>query len=309
MNRFNGYAADNFPFRDGFRAINSVLVFYIYGQSDKSGLYIDDYGFGEFKVTSPESVEQFSKKILTVAESLNDVDIYYAIIPDKSIYSNKYLPGFNLMLIEQIMNDYLDTDLYTYIDISEALDADSYYSTDLHWNQVMLNGVLDKLEASMGLNFDLSLFSEEYICEFYGVYPGQLALPSRSDSLRYMENQSITAMYLNEWTMEPEPGLVYNPNKLSELDAYDFFLSGAQPLVILENTDLDSDRVLYLFRDSFSSSLAPLLASTYSKIYLIDLRYIDMRILSRFVEFKPGSDALFIYSSLVINNPDILQVG
>jgi hypothetical protein len=77
-------------------------------------------------------------------------------------------------------------------------------------------------------------------------------------------------------------------------------------LIILENENSGTDRELYLFRDSFSSSLAPLLAGAYSKAAIIDLRYIDMRTLARFIDFKPGSDALFLYSAQILNNPDML---
>jgi hypothetical protein len=70
----------------------------------------------------------------------------------------------------------------------------------------------------------------------------------------------------------------------------------------------ESGRELYLFRDSFGSSLAPLLTGAYSRITLIDLRYIDSRVLSDFVEFSPRADVLFLYSAQILNNPDALLV-
>jgi hypothetical protein len=143
---------------------------------------------------------------------------------------------------------------------------------------------------------------------FEGVYAGQLALPIGTDSLRFLSNPSITASRLNDSSMEFEPTPVYDWGELTGMDPYSFFLSGAQPLVVLENSDAASDKELYLFRDSFSSSLAPLLASAYSKVVLIDLRYIDARTLGRFIDFKQGSDALFLYSTLVLGNPDMLLV-
>ena len=160
----------------------------------------------------------------------------------------------------------------------------------------------------MGFDADLSGYVQEYAGEFEGVYSGQLALPIGTDSMRYLSNPSLTATYLDDRTMELVAGPVYNLERFAGIDPYDFFLSGAQPLIILENSDAASDKELYLFRDSFSSSLAPLLASGYSKVFLIDLRYIDMRTLGRYVEFKPASDALFLYSTLVLNNSDMLLV-
>ena len=61
-----------------------------------------------------------------------------------------------------------------------------------------------------------------------------------------------------------------------------------------------------IFRDSFASSLAPLLAEGYSKITLVDIRYLSPVLLGRFVDFH-GQDVLFIYSTLVINNSTIIK--
>jgi len=308
MSKLDSYSADNFPFRDSFRTLSSALVFGAFLQTDKNGLYMDAYGAGEFKRIDPDAVGQIAAKIQTVAEALSGVNIYYACIPDKSIYSEKNLPGFDPVFMEQLLTENLGMDKFTYIDLTDVLDAGSYYRTDLHWNQVKLGGVLDKLGASMGFEADISRYSLEYAGEFQGVYSGQIALPVGTDELDYLSDLSLTAAYLNESVMELEPGSVYNAEKFSGLDAYDFFLSGAQPLIILENENSISDKELYLFRDSFSSSLAPLLAGSYARVILIDLRYIDMRDLARFIGFKPGSDALFLYSTLVLSNPDMLLV-
>lgn len=55
-----------------------------------------------------------------------------------------------------------------------------------------------------------------------------------------------------------------------------------------------------LFRDSFGSSIAPLFLENYSKITLVDLRYISKDVLENFIEFDK-QDVLFLYSTLVLN--------
>jgi hypothetical protein len=116
------------------------------------------------------------------------------------------------------------------------------------------------------------------------------------------------ASYLNETTLELEPGEVYYPGEVSGVDPYNVFLNGPQPLVVIENKLAQDERELYLFRDSYGSSLAPLLAPAYSKVTVIDLRYINADMLTRFVAFTPGADALFIYGSQSFNSPGVLQV-
>ena len=41
MSKFDDYAADRFVFRDTFRSIHAFMVFNMYMQTDKSGLYRD----------------------------------------------------------------------------------------------------------------------------------------------------------------------------------------------------------------------------------------------------------------------------
>ena len=308
MDRFDSYAADAFPFRDRFRALSSALAFGVFRQTDKNGLYMDANGAGEFKRIDPDSVVQLSEKILTVSDALSGVNIYYAFIPDKSIFSDKKLPGFDPELAKQLLTETPGMEKLTFINLTDALNADSFYRTDLHWDQIKLGSVLNALGASMGFDADLTSYAMDYAGELKGVYSGQLALPIGTDSIYYLSNPSLSAAHLNDLRMDLGSGDLYDWKKLSGLDAYDFFLSGAEPLIMLDNKDTTSDRMLYLFRDSFSSSLAPLIADAYSKVVLIDLRYIDMRSLSQFVEFIPGSDALFLYSTQVLNNSDMLLV-
>lgn len=67
-----------------------------------------------------------------------------------------------------------------------------------------------------------------------------------------------------------------------------------------------SSKELVLFRDSFGSSIAPLLLEGYSKITLVDIRYIHPDYLEQYMDFT-DCDVLFLYSTLVLNNSDTLK--
>ena len=56
----------------------------------------------------------------------------------------------------------------------------------------------------------------------------------------------------------------------------------------------------------FYSSLIPLLVPYYNKITLVDTRYISPKILGEYIDFK-GSDVLFMYNVMTINNSSILR--
>jgi len=308
MSKFDDYAADRFVFRDAFRGMRAFFVFDIFRQTDKSGLYrSSEVGLGEFKRTNPTSFRQTSERIRKAADSLSgyDMNIYYSVVPDKSTFAERYMPGFDLGLAESILFDVLGQ--YRYISVADAVSAGSFYRTDLHWNQSRIEGVTNHLLTSMGANAVSGGRSEVRAGNFSGVYAGQLALPVVPDIMTYMDIPGLRVSYLNEKTLEFETGPTYDLDRFEGVDPYDMFLRGPQPLIVIEN-DTAPKRELYLFRDSFGSSLAPLLAQSYSKVTVIDMRYIHLMLLDQFIEFTPNSDVLFIYSSQIFNNPSILQV-
>ena len=59
---------------------------------------------------------------------------------------------------------------------------------------------------------------------------------------------------------------VYDRTKLDSWDLYDVFLSGPAAVLTVENPGAKTDRELIVFRDSFGSSLVPLLLPGYSKV-------------------------------------------
>jgi len=307
MSKFENYAADRFVFRDTLRTIQAFVVLDIYQQNDKSRLYRSkNVGVGEFRRTDRTAFRQTAERIKKAADSLSgfDMNINYSVVPDKSIFAESYMPGFDLEIAEAILAEVLSD--YEYIPLADKLGANSFYRTDLHWDQTKIADVTGRLLSAMGTDTVSGERAKLEAGEFYGVYAGQLALPVTADILTYYDIAGLEVSYLNEKTLQFESGPVYDPERFAGVDPYDIFLRGPQPLIVIENQSAP-ERELYLFRDSFGSSLAPLLTSAYSKITLIDLRYIHLSLLDQFIEFTPGADVLFIYSSQIFNNPSVLQ--
>ena len=77
-------------------------------------------------------------------------------------------------------------------------------------------------------------------------------------------------------------------------------------MLTVENPAAGNHRELIVFRDSFGSSLAPLLVPGYSKVTLLDIRYLPTDFLSQAVEFR-DQDVLFLYSTQVLNQSAMLK--
>lgn len=102
---------------------------------------------------------------------------------------------------------------------------------------------------------------------------------------------------------------VYQLDKLDDgksLDKYDVFVGGASSLQVIESPDAVTDRRLVIFRDSYTSSLVPLLLGAYREITLVDLRYIDSARIGEYVDFE-DADVLFLYNTAIINHAEMLK--
>ena len=94
--------------------------------------------------------------------------------------------------------------------------------------------------------------------------------------------------------------------RYKRMDGYDVFLHGAQAVLQIENPLAETDRELVIFRDSFGSSLAPLLLPAYKTITLVDIRYVASEYVGQFVDFH-GQDVLILYSTTLINGAGVLR--
>ena len=139
---------------------------------------------------------------------------------------------------------------------------------------------------------------------FTGVYYGQAALPLAQETMYYLTSPLLQSASVTH--ADGSVTKVYDEVKLGSRDLYDFFLSGSEPLLTIENPDADTEKELVLFRDSFGSSLAPLLAEGYKTITLVDIRYLGSPMLGRMLDFH-GQDVLFLYSTGVLNHSETLK--
>lgn len=99
---------------------------------------------------------------------------------------------------------------------------------------------------------------------------------------------------------------IYDIEKRDSRDLYDIYLSGAAALQRIEVPGATTDRELVVFRDSFGSSVVPLLVQGYGAVTLVDLRYVSSDLLGQFLHFH-DQDVLFLYSTLVINASGALK--
>lgn len=309
MTDFERYTLDQFPLRDAFRRLKAVVHYDLLGQRDNNGIYLTGGSAAELEYPLNEvSVSNALKKFNALYETyLSGSRVVVSVVPDKGYYlaeKNGY-PTMDYEALFAAVEDGMDW--AEYVDLTDLLSAEDYYRTDTHWRQEQLLDVSQRLchalDAQSFLPEELNQTTVER--PFYGVYCGQAALPMKPDTMYTMENSLISACTVyNHETKETTS--VYNMDKLESRDLYDVYLSGATPLLTIDNPNAETDRELIVFRDSFGSSLTPLLLKSYKTVTLVDIRYLASDYLGQFVDFH-GQDVLFLYSTLVLNNSGTLK--
>ena len=309
MSKMEEYAVDNYPFRDFFRRIKALSNRYLFGQQDNNGIYLSgDYAATMEYPLHEDSIDYAAEKFRYLYETYfaqSEGNVYLSVIPDKSYFMAEK-EGKLRLDYEKMITQLRDSMEYaTYIDIFGDLQLEDYYKTDTHWRQEKILDVAEKLANAMGTQLTGSYTENTLDRDFYGVYYGQSALPLQPEKIHYLTSDILDQCKVYDLQNEKE-STVYDMEKAYGKDAYEMFLSGSISLMTIENPNASNDRELVVFRDSFGSSITPLLVSGYSKITLVDIRYLPSAYLSRFVEFE-NQDVLFLYSTSVLNNSDTLK--
>lgn len=311
MDEFETYSQDQFPMREGFRRIHSGASKYLLRKTENNDLCLVDGYISKLEYTiNEDSVDWSLNRIRYIYENyLADSDVYFAIIPDKNYYLSGNL-GYITYDYDAFIERFRDetSDIASFIDLRDHLSLRNFYYTDTHWKQETLLNVTDYMLYTMTGRGWMEHTNNVVLCEnlysdsFEGVYYGQLALPVEKDSLMYMSGYYIDDLkaYCYD-TGSPIPIDIYDMEKGEGLDAYELYLTGSKALITIDNPNADTDKELIIFRDSFSSSIAPLLAGGYRKVTLVDIRYISPAMVGRFIEFE-GKDVLFLYSAQILNN-------
>ncbi len=272
--------------------------------------YVEDEAIYEKTGDINETVlENNIEKINAICEKyLNNMNIFFSIIPDKEYYLKDCISTEFSELENKVKSNL--NEKVKYFNISDTLSLNDFYKTDMHWKQENLQDVVEKIEKEMNLNISKIDYEEESLGDFYGTYYKEIENSNiEPDELKYLNNSIVeNCKVYNSETYKEER--VYNLDKVNETrNKYDLFLSGASSIITITNEIAKTDKRLILFRDSFGSSIAPLLVENYKEIVLIDIRYVNYTILDNYIDFGKykGADVLFLYSSRVINKSGIFR--
>ncbi len=324
---------DQFPGRDVFRMAKAEIETRFLGKADADGYYKKEQAIYKVEDTLNEkNIRRAAEKMRQIKESyFEQTACYYSVIPDKSYYLGEdEHPKLDEEKLLELMKEQLSA--AEYLNLYDQLELDDYYRTDLHWKQEEITDVAEFLAGQMKKGKEG--YSDEKISEmksdlerketdfpeemketeeaklatdqFYGAYAKASALSVKPDEMYYIENAGIRDLQVYDYE-KGEKVSVYAPQKLGGMDDYDFFLWGARALLTMKNPSVKSGKKLLVFRDSFGSSIAPLLAEYYEEVTLVDLRYVSVTQAMKQLEDKEYDTVLFLYSASILNHSDSMK--
>lgn len=306
---FESYTLDQFPLRDRFRTLKSRLSLDLFRQKDNHGVYL--VGDSVAKLEYPMNEDSLSHAIgrftFVYDKYLKDSDakVYQAIVPDKNYYlaaQNGYPAIDYAAFFSRFETGMPWAEM---IDLSGSLSIEDYYRTDLHWRQENIFPAAKTLAEAMGAAITDDFTKQTLARDYYGLYYGYAALPTQPEKISYLTNSAIQNAVVTNFETGKTSN-VYDMALAEGDDPYEMFLSGSVSLLTIENPEAETERELVIFRDSFASSLAPLLLEGYRKITLVDIRYLMPEMLGRFISFT-DQDVLFLYSVNVLNNSQTIK--
>ena len=306
MGKFEDYTLDQFPLRDAFRSFKANIQLKLFGQKDNNNIYVVDGYAAQLEYPyDTASIDRALSRFQYVYDNyLTDCNVFLTVVPDKGYYLAEE-NGYPAMDYEAMFADLRNGMPWAeFIDLTDTLNLDSYYRTDTHWRQEAIGPAAQKIADALGVT--VGEFAEKDMdTPFYGVYCGQSALNLDPDEIRVMEADWMADCRVYD-AESGSWGEIYDLPKLEGQDPYEVYLSGSRSLLTIDNPNAATDRELIIFRDSFGSSVAPLLVKDYARVTLVDIHYMSPTILGNFIEFG-GQDVLFLYSTLVLNNSETIK--
>lgn len=305
IDAFEDYTVDQFPMRDGFRTLYAFYRKNVMHLKDTNDLAVED-GYivkvesGVNEISLDHAIGKFRYIYETYLRE-QGITPYFAVVPDKNYYFSKEHPAYISIDYARMM-EILQSELseMEFISLFAHLELSDYYKTDTHWSQDKILAVRDALAEKLGVS-GFGEYTVNEIYPFYGVYHGQSALDLPADTIYYLKNDTLNACTVYDYETGKTMG-IYDLAKFDSREPYDVFLSGTKAMLRIDNPHADTDKDLIVFRDSFGSSLLPLLAEGYRSIYIVDIRYIAASQLGVFDLDFAGKDVLFLYSTLVLND-------
>lgn len=317
MDDFETYFADHLVGRDlwveGANTISKLT-----GKQEINGVYtVDNQMIQAFKEYDEEEVAKSIAAMNKFAERFPDKQMSFMLVPTAQELFKDKLPSYAGLLSEK---DFIEK-CYSQLEGIAPIDALSYlsehkneylcYRTDHHWTSLGAYYAYCAAAKTLGYGaYGLNSFNVETVSsDFRGtLYSKTLDSGVPADSMDYYTlangEPKVTLKSINNGK-ETVYDSLYVRDYLKVKDKYSSFTGENAPVVEI-TTNVDNGKKLLVIKDSYAHSLVPFLSKHYSKITMIDMRYINMG-LDSVINLDEYEQVLFMQNVITFTEDSYLK--
>ncbi len=306
MDTFETYLNDQFPLRDKWIALKTDIQ-QLFGKTDINGTYLGSDGYLFEKWTEndfqQENLQKNIESVKNFAQANNDIKGTILIVPTASLPLQDKLPKNAPVFNQNKAFDMIYLNLgknCEWIDMRPALEAHKneyiYYKTDHHWTTFGAYLGYAEWQRQHGNNVQLSDYNITLAANNFkgSLYSKVLNQDSALDEI-YLYDKIQKPTYEVHYNFgKTQTDSVYELKRLYEKDKYQVFLNGNHPELTI-STNVNNNKHLLLFKDSFANAFIPFLLSDYETIHIIDLRYFKGD-LNDYISHNNITEYLFLYN-------------
>ena len=311
MKDFETYLTDQFPFRDGIISLKTFAD-RIIGKNEENGVYIGKNGY-LFETQTPldkKHIKQISKAVKEFRNNHQSLETAFVLVPNSTYVYSQYLPDyFEVENQRKLISDvhkliYDDSILWpaaAKILKDNAEDTQLYYKTDHHWTTRGAYLLFKEIALAWGLEKDEKSIDDKF--EFYEIshsFEGTLASTSgvhdAQDTIEICVPKDSEGSYVVNFESSGEKtASLFFKDKLNQKNHYEVFLGGNYDKVIISTVSI-SKRSLLLIKDSYANCMIPMLTPYFSKIVVIDPRYLTDS-LDSIIKENDFSHMMYLYNA------------
>ncbi len=310
MSDFESYLTDQFPFRDSIISLKTFAD-RIIGKNEENGVYIGKEGY-LFDTQTPldsKHIKEIGKAVLEFKEKHSKLETAFLLAPNSTYVYSEYLPKYlelpdQRWLIRAVHREIDDESLLwpaaSKILKNNASDSQLYYKTDHHWTTRGAYLLFKEICLGWGLETSSKAIDKKF--EFYEVsntFEGTLASTSgvhgTKDMVEICLPKKSEGTYVANFESSGEKtASLFFKDKLMQKNHYEVFMGGNYDKVII-STVASSGRSLLLIKDSYANCMIPMFTPYFSKIVIIDPRYLTDS-LDSIVKENDFSHLLYLYN-------------
>lgn len=307
MDGVESYLSDHFPMRLSF-VRTKMSMEQMTGKNCINGIYITEDRLIE-KLPEPdyEAIEDSVETINSFSEKY-DADVFVSVVPTSAgIYRDEigqFSPqinqrGFINDVYKRLGSDVTSIDVYS--SLSAVSDEYIYYRNDHHWTSrgayTAYKSAITKLgfSAVPEKNYDIEHVADGFKGTFYSkcLYDGIKAdVIDIYDCKNGFKAEEVT---LNDGGEESVTDDIYFREFLDENDKYCVFLGRNRAFTDIK-TNVQNEKSILVIKDSYANSFVPFLVQHYSRISVIDPRYVKGSI-ENFTDPDDYDQILFLYNA------------